>query len=400
VTVTANWLSGTGGGDGGGSGGGGSGDGGGSTEAPVKQYTLTFVTNGGSAIAAVKVNEGTTVTLSGYKPTQAGYKFEGWYADAALTVRVTRVTMTSDMTVYANWEADDFFEPGGLYTLTFVTDGGTAVAPVTAERGTVIDLGKYGTIKIGYTFAGWYMDEELTQPVDSVTLTRNMTVYAKWIATEIPDMFETDHMAYIVGYEDGTVRPEANITRAEVAAIFYRILKADVREAGYSSTNGFDDVAEDAWYNEAVSTLANMGIILGYEDNTFRPARTITRAEFATIAARFVEAYTGPNLFVDTEEHWGQEYISRAANKGWILGYEDGTFRPERNITRAEAMAMINRVLKRLPETEDDLLEGMRTFTDNMDVEKWYYTVVQEASNSHDYELKENNVNEYWTELK
>jgi hypothetical protein len=204
----------------------------------------------------------------------------------------------------------------------------------------------------------------------------------------------------MMGYPDDTIRPGREITRAEVAMIFYRILKAGVRDAGYSAANNFEDVEEGAWYNEAVSTLANMGIILGYEDGTFRPGRTITRAEFATIAARFIkEVYTGPNLFEDTEGHWGQEYISRAANHGWILGYEDGTFRPERNITRAEAMAMINRVLKRLPESAEDLLEGMRTFSDNADVAAWFYTIVQEASNGHDFELKEDGVHEVWTEL-
>ena len=368
------------------------------------QYTLSFVTNGGSAIASVTAAGGTTINLGSYKPTRSGYTFEGWYADAALTISVKNVTLTSDMTVYAKWvEADDVgdIDKDADYTLTFESNGGTPVASITAKWGTVIDLGKYRTIKIGYTFAGWYVDAELTQPVSGVTLTSDMTVYAKWVATDIPDQFvKYPHIAYIIGYQDGTVMPEANITRAEVAMIFYRIMTAEVREEGYAATNSFSDVEEGAWYNEAVSTLANMGIIKGYEDGTFRPNRTITRAEFATIAARYIsEEYVGPNMFEDMEDHWAMEFVNRAAGYGWILGYEDGTFRPERNITRAEAMAMVNRVLKRLPETEDDLLEGMRTFSDNMDTAAWYYTVVQEAANSHDFEIKENGVNEYWIEL-
>jgi uncharacterized repeat protein (TIGR02543 family) len=312
-------------------------------------------------------------------------------------VRVTSVTLTADMTVYAKWSAT---ADGKDYTLTFETNGGTSVAPVTAKAGTAIDLGRYATIKIGSTFEGWYANASLTMKVTSVTLTADTTVYAKWSATAVPPDFETDHVAYVIGYEDGTARPEANITRAEVATIFYRLLKKEMREANRTGANGFGDVDGGAWYNEAVSTLAKMGILKGYEDSTFRPNRTITRAEFAAVAARFESrAYDGPNMFADAEGHWAEELINRAAAKGWILGYEDGTFRPERSITRAEAMALINRVLHRLPEGAEDLLEGMRVFADNMDESKWYYAAVQEAANSHDYELKPNGINERWISL-
>lgn len=211
----------------------------------------------------------------------------------------------------------------------------------------------------------------------------------------------TDHFAYIVGYGNGEVRPQNSITRAEVAAIFFRLLEDDVRDANYTRQNKFTDVSNDAWYCSAVSTLSAMGIISGYPDATFRPNASITRAEFAAIATRFdVNGDKTPASFNDIAGHWAKDEIAVAANNGWVNGYEDSSFRPQNKITRAETMSLVNRVLNRKPETAEDLLENMTKWTDNADTNAWYYLAVQEATNSHYYEYKENSQYEKWTELR
>lgn len=211
----------------------------------------------------------------------------------------------------------------------------------------------------------------------------------------------TDHFAYIVGYGNGEVRPQNNITRAEVATIFFRLLTDDVRDENLTKTNRYSDVAATSWYNTAVSTLSSMGIITGYPDGTFRPNAAITRAEFAAIAARFDnDGDKTAAKFSDIATHWAKDEISIAYNNGWITGYPDGTFGPQRDITRAETMTLVNRVLNRLPETEDDLLPNMTVWTDNANPKAWYYLAVQEATNSHYYKFKTNSQYEKWTELR
>lgn len=211
----------------------------------------------------------------------------------------------------------------------------------------------------------------------------------------------TDHFAYIVGYGNGEVRPQNNITRAEVATIFFRLLTDDVRDENLTKTNRYSDVAATSWYNTAVSTLSSMGIITGYPDGTFRPNAAITRAEFAAIAARFDnDGDKTAAKFSDIATHWAKDEISIAYNNGWITGYPDGTFGPQRDITRAETMTLVNRVLNRQPETEDDLLPNMTVWTDNANPKAWYYLAVQEATNSHYYKFKTNSKYEKWTELR
>ena len=242
------------------------------------------------------------------------------------------------------------------------------------------------------------------------TFARNYTPYypiqPEQPKVDIPDddalgLNTTDHFAYIVGYGNGQVRPQNAITRAEVATIFFRLLTDDVREENFTSTNKYTDVAAGAWYNNAVSTLSAMGIITGYPDGTFRPNAYITRAEFAAIAARF-DADGDKTLaaFSDIANHWAKDEISVAYNNGWVDGYPNGTFGPRRNITRAETVTLVNRVLNRKPETEDDLLPDMTTWTDNADKKAWYYLAIQEATNSHYYKYKENSEYEKWTELR
>ena len=221
----------------------------------------------------------------------------------------------------------------------------------------------------------------------------------------IPDKVPTglngdDHYAYIVGYPDKTVRPQNGITRAEVATIFFRLLTDETRDANSTKSNSYSDVAAGAWYNHAVSTLSAMGIVKGDSDGKFNPNAPITRAEFAAIAARFDDkANTTTADFSDIASHWAKNEISAASNNGWITGYPDGTFRPDNKITGAEAMTLVNRVLKRLPETAEDLHDDMIKWSDNSDASQWFYLAVQEATNSHYYKAKENK-SEKWTELR
>ena len=223
---------------------------------------------------------------------------------------------------------------------------------------------------------------------------------------EIPDDVPTglngkDHYAYIIGYGNNDVRPQNNITRAEVATIFFRLLTDETREANMTKSNSYNDVKDGDWFCCAVSTLSKMGIIKGYEDGSFKPNDPISRAEFAAIAARFdPDGDKTPATFADVTSHWAKDEISIAANHGWIKGYEDGSFKPDQKITRAETMTLVNRVLNRLPEAKDDLHKDMKTWVDNMDETAWYYLAVQEATNSHYFKNKTGTKFEQWTDLR
>lgn len=210
---------------------------------------------------------------------------------------------------------------------------------------------------------------------------------------------KTDHFAYVIGYPDGTVHPNGQITRAEVATIFFRLLRDEVRDGAFTTSNSYSDVAYGKWYNNPISTMSALGIITGYPDGTFKPNKPITRAEFAAIAARFDETQSGKSAtFSDVIGHWAAKEIGIAYYNDWIKGYPDGTFKPDQNITRAEAMTLINRVLERKPESPADLLTNMNKWTDNMDTSKWYYLDVQEATNSHGYTRKTFNY-ELWHQM-
>lgn len=216
-----------------------------------------------------------------------------------------------------------------------------------------------------------------------------------------PQLNTNDHFAYIIGYPDGTIRPEREISRAEVATIYFRLLTDDSRARYKAETNSFSDVNRGDWFNNAVSTLCNAGILNGYPDGTFKPNAPITRAEKATIAAKF-DIFTNADVtldksFNDIKGHWAEEYILLAASRGWVNGYEDGSFRPDQNIKRAEAMKMVNYVLGRVVDQAGlDPIKGSKYYnewidvvhsggTNNQDAKPWYYYHVQEATNSHDY---------------
>ena len=245
--------------------------------------------------------------------------------------------------------------------------------------------------------------EELTFPKPSVSYTVSSGNSGSHSGGSRPSLNTKDHYGYIIGYPvdyytgqpttDQTkkpVRPEGKITRAEVATIYFRMLTDESRTKFWSQSSGYSDVKTGDWFNNAVSTLSNAGIIAGYEDGSFRPNGYITRAEFATIAARFFDVtYSGKDLFPDISGHWAKDYINQAANKGFVNGYEDGTFKPDRNITRAEAVTLVNRTLDRHPD-KSHFTKDMLVWPDNMDQTKWYYADMQEATNSHTYQMKEN----------
>ena len=338
------------------------------------------------------------------------YTFSGWDSSKLNEGKMP----AENVTISGTWTktASDTF------TVTFNSNGGSTVASQTVKYNEMATKPTDPT-RSGYTFAGWYTEnEKLANKYDFATpVTKDITLYAKWTrnytprpytppTVVIPDddalgLNTTDHFAYIVGYGNGEVRPQNNITRAEVATIFFRLLTDDVRDENLTKTNRYSDVAATSWYNTAVSTLSSMGIITGYPDGTFRPNAAITRAEFAAIAARFDnDGDKTAAKFSDIANHWAKDEISIAYNNGWITGYPDGTFGPQRDITRAETMTLVNRVLNRQPETEDDLLPNMTVWTDNANPKAWYYLAVQEATNSHYYKFKTNSKYEKWTELR
>ena len=212
-----------------------------------------------------------------------------------------------------------------------------------------------------------------------------------------------DHFAYIIGYPDGTVQPNGQITRAEATTIFFRLLTEESRSANLTKTNGYTDVASDAWYNTAVSAMTKAGIVDGYPDGTFRPDAPITRAEMAKIISLFAKLDKSESRFSDIAGHWAEAYIRLAAGNGWIAGYPDGTFGPQRNITRAETATMINRVLDRVPSEESHLLSrGVMQIWPDANPGDWFYLAMQEATNSHDYErnAKWAAADEQWTALR
>lgn len=369
-------------------------------------FTLDYDANGGEGTmtdsTSPYVNNSQAKVLDN-EFTRSNYRFTGWNTKADGTGDSYKagdvIKMTANMTLYAQWKHKGGGGSGDKkVTLHYESNGGTTYKDERYTYGTTVKLDKT-PLREGHTFTGWYADKELTKKISKITMKGDKTVYAGWELTPVPPAFDGDHTAYIIGFVDGTVKPLANITRSEVAAIFYRLLSDEEREKYKTTTNNFADVSPSAWYNTPASTMAAMGIIKGYPDGLFHGTDSITRAEFAAICARFDKNTKNTKAdFSDISGHWAELDIAIAANNGWIMGYPDGTFRPNQTITRAEAMALINRVLARIPEGPQDLLDDMKTWPDNMNTGKWYYIPVQEATNSHDYERKANG-SEKWTAL-
>ena len=419
---------------------------------PAKQYTYTvnkhFYNEKG---VEVKVENGTpnpavenTAVSELYKDAAVKQTVDGKtyvYVSGLTTVTDNLEKLTKDVTIdlyyYLNVEGGNDIPDAWEYRLTFkVVNGewndGTSADIVTyvqfkdqktgeafKDEAVVVPVTRIPAVgdkpNSGYHAGAWD-----TSPYDNYKVQKDTVftyTYAKNSSggssgghhrrptVTIPDDVPTglngdDHYAYIVGYPDKTVRPQNGITRAEVATIFFRLLTDETRNANSTKSNSYSDVAAGAWYNHAVSTLSAMGIVKGDSHGKFNPNAPITRAEFAAIAARFDDkANTTTADFSDIASHWAKNEISAASNNGWITGYPDGTFRPDNKITRAEAMTLVNRVLKRLPETEEDLHDDMIKWSDNSDVSQWFYLDVQEATNSHYYQTKENQF-EKWTKLR
>lgn len=455
----------------------------------LDEHTLTFETNGGSAINPVTVRHGNAVARPA-DPTKDKYTFIGWYADPEFTEEYDFATvLEADKTIYAKFEltstpiGDIYVRydvlhikqlPDGTYdlanaevehlsakkdttvtavikdyrathhvnvnrtlskltgtaiqpymgvdgkpvytilsvyydldfhTLTFDTMGGSRIDPVTVRHGNAVAKPK-DPVNGGYWFDGWYTDKTYRTPYNFATpLTQDTTIYAKWFLIVLPGVTDkkatpklntSDHFAYVQGYPNGTVKPAGNITRAETAAILFRLMDDASRKTYYSTKSGFRDVASGSWYNTYVATLNNAGVITDSSNGYFRPNEAITRAELAAMLAKFSETTGAANYFNDVSaKYWAANAIAICAKLGWITGYPDGTFRPDKNVTRAELMAMINRATGRAPKSADAFLPGMKTWIDNTS-DKWYYLDVQEATNSHSYTVKGS---ETWTAL-
>ena len=383
----------------------------------IIEYTITVSVQGNGTVSpagsAVTVTAGENKTFT-FTPEKGHH-----VADVLVDGKSVGVMETYTFSeVKSEHSLSVIFAPN-TYILTYESNGGTAYAPETYTENTLVSLDKIPQ-RTGYVFTGWYADEALTQRVTSVTMDKSKTVYAGWEIPYLPpipnpiepeepayspDGLNTqDHFAYLVGYEDGTVRPEGRITRAEVATIFFRLLTDETREAYWSQDSGYSDVTKAHWFNNAVSTLTNMGILSGDGDGTFRPNDPITRAEFAKIAVSFYdyEGIRAENVFTDVAPGiWYEWFVAAAAEIGLIQGDGGGIFRPEDNITRAEAAAIVNRTLNRAPHKEHLLPEEiMITWPDNQNTEKWYYADMQEATNSHDFTWTRagSEVVEQWTE--
>ncbi len=369
----------------------------------VRQYTVKVEVEGEGTVTPgsgeFTVNEGENLTLS-FAPAE-GYYLKDVLLDgvsvvdgASLTLEDIRATHTVRV-VFAEL----------MYELSYFTYGGTEYETELHSAGTVVELDKV-PVRSGYRFTGWFADEALTLPITSVTMDDHKSVHAGWerVITPVPPTPSTpdepevyrpnglvldEHFAYLIGNDDGLIRPEANITRAEVATIFFRLLTDETRESFWSDTNSYTDVAAGSWYNNAVSTLSAMGVLGGYEDGSFRPNASITRAEFAKIAVSFfeLEGLDCENPFLDVAPGaWYAESVAAAAEIGLIEGYEGGLFRPDAPITRAEACTIVNRTLGRAPHAAGLLPESeMNLWPDNMDASAWYYAQIQEATNSHDF---------------
>lgn len=382
-----------------------SGGGGGPT---VSTFTVTTEVDGK---AIDKKSSSTTLTYNPYDldtPAKDGYLFAGWYNKATDEYIPGSADYNKTTVITAKW-----IETG--INIDFVIDGekaevnSTKIPSVNVTAGDIVISEDGTTVKTseidvnkpsGYKFLGWYLDAECTIPANADHLTtEDITFYGKLVKRDGSDILDmAHHYAYIIGYPDGYVRPTQNISREEVATIFFRLLTEEARAELLKNTNSFSDVENTRWSNNAISTMEGYGLITGYADGTFKPAADITRAEFVTMVSRFYEIdEAATSTFTDVSGHWAEKYIANATSKGWINGYEDGTFKPDKYITRAEAMTIVNHLLNRKV-TAKGLHADAVQWTDNTS-DAWYYYDVLEATNSHNCEDRAEGVlEEIWTE--
>lgn len=380
----------------------------------VQQYIRVKVENAGLDTVKIMLRSGNTnedcAKLLGMKVVTDAEGNETWEPDRTIEHPATLTAVVNGLDgkehTFTEWLQEKkrvIFNEGTDDRETFVYSG---------DLGEGVYLGAYS----GETERN--VSVVLSIPKEAGNELQGLTAEMDWIFTaevipytppheDIPDeptptLDTVNHFAYIIGRKDGLVHPEAPITRGEVATIYFRMLTDESREQLWSKSNPYLDVAPNLWCNAAISTMTVGGIVQGFSDGTFRPYASITRAQFAAMAVRFFDVeYDGPDMFSDISGHWAADLINKAASAGIILGFKDGTFRPDQNITRAEAIAIFNRVLGRAPD-KDHLLDNMITWPDNMDTDAWYYANMQEATNSHDYDrVKAADGTEYevWTKL-
>lgn len=404
------------------------------------RYTLHYEANGGTGkkMDDQIFQHGQILPLNDCTYSREGYDFMGWSMSAdnvkqfdnKAEVGFSSLLQTSDepkdnaeATLYAVWQEQ-------RVTIGYVSSD-TELGTVTVGSETIWAVngtsdGSIAQPKSGARFDGWYSadgtllwtDLKFVPTRADGTVWQGTTYYAHFSAKRspstpstpakpdetkptlapIPEMLNgEDHYAYLLGYEDGTVRPNGSISRAEVATVLFRLLKDDVRMQNLTKDNAYSDVPDTAWYAAAVSTLSKMGVISGYPDGTFRPNAPITRAEFAAMIARFDEtAKSADTPFTDISGHWAENAIGKAYGNGWVEGSSKTVFCPESNLTRAETATLLNRVLHRLPEKESDLLANQIVWPDNPET-FWGYLAIQEATNSHEYERKADGVHETQT---
>ena len=413
----------------------------------VPTYTVTYDANGGSGTMTDKnspyaYGAAATVLTNGF--TRSGYTFTGWNTSANGSgdsyKAGEQITMNNNVVLYAQWTRNS--SHGGDDDDKYFF----AIQKVDAQDGHALNGAKFELYQLDKndrivnrrvvettrqssksgialfsvdnkkSYDGIWYYAEVSAPegyvLDRTEYEINHKDFSDSLSTAVkyadtvrnyrgttPDLLnDSDHFAYVIGYMDGNVRPYGLISRAETTTIFFRLLKDSVRDGNLLTSNTYTDVADDYWANTAISTMTGLGIVQGRSTTTFDPKAPITRAQFAAICARFDTGKSnGEQTFSDISGHWAEKYIQRAAELGWIKGFEDGTFRPDTYITRAQAMTMINRVLNRIPEDESDLLPGMNVWPD-CNPGDWFYLAVQEATNSHDFEHKAGNY-ETWTKL-
>ena len=343
---------------------------------------------------------GSTIATVAYNAVQAG---TGSNETLSATVTVNRKDET---TVGGNTGGGGVYIPPTTkdsIKVEFDIDGNRDI--INSLKGEKYVVVNYDTIRPaeipGMTFDGWYLDPGFTAKLTGTeTVITNLVVYGRYIITSAPGAFDDAHKAYIKGYPDGTVQPMGLITREEITTALYRLLKDSVVAKITTTENNFADVAADRWSNTSISSMSNGGYIKGYEDGTFRPANDITRAEFATLVLRFfdnTDAFAAVNNFSDVSGHWAQANIVKADALGLFNGYEDGTFRPDAYITRAEAMAVINRITVRRSNNESFV--GNFINWPDISTSDWYYADVIEATNTHDFTRIDDVMTEKWTDV-
>lgn len=386
-----------------------------SVEVPLGLFKIVYDPNEGLG-GAIKENlafgdKHQVYTQSQANVSREGYKLTGWKTEVAGgdTYAVgSEITVKGDLTLYAQWQKEEEIVTRNRFKVIYNANGGEGgFEENDIQEGsgyTVLGLKETKITRGGFVFIEWNSKPDGTgesyEEKSKLEITQDIILYAQWKPATSLDT--ENHFAYIVGYPNGNVSPESNISRAEVATIFFRLLKIEDRKDMWSKQNSFQDVPSSTWYNNAVSTLTNGGILQGYSNDRFGPNRPITRAEFAVIAVRFADdnSSLGEGVqFKDIAGHWAEEDIKKAAALGYVSGYSDGRFGPQNFITRAEVATLVNNVLNRHVESQVDMRSDMVTWPDNLP-SKWYYYALQEATNSHYYDRKEDQKNEVWNEIR